>query len=132
MQAYREEVGRECLDARLDREIAPNPGGSDAEDLAAYLEGSLAVARRSESRLERIVPPPAVAAQHRRGRRVGREAISLVARAARDARAGEAPEKVLRRLEPALNRRIVAGNEIADALGTPQCFQEPLNLGFTR
>jgi len=132
VQAYREAVGRECLDARLDRELLPNPRGSGARDLAAYLEGNLSVARRSERRLEQIVPPPAVAAQHRRGRRVGRAAIGLVDRAARDARSGKDAEKILRRLEPALNRRIVAGNEIADELRTPQCFQEPLDLGFSR
>lgn len=131
VQAYREVVGRQCLDARLDREIVPSPGGSDAQNLAAYLEATLAAARRSERRLKRIAPPPAVAEQHRRGRRLGREAIGLVDRAARAARSGEAPNEVLRRLQPALNRRIEAGNRIAAQLGTEPCLQEPLDLQFT-
>jgi hypothetical protein len=130
-QAYREAVGLRCIDARLDRETLPTPGGSGSADLAAYLEGSLKAARRSQRALEAITPPPALAARHRRGRRLGREGIALVAAAARAARRGEAPDRVLKRLEPPLNRRIREGNRIAAALGTPQCRQEPLNLGFT-
>ncbi len=131
-QVYRDTVNTQCIDARLDREIVPDPGGSGAADLAAYLRATLEAARRSQRRLEAIEPPPALAAQHRRGRRLGREGIALVAAAARSADRGEAPEKVLRRLEPALNRRIAEGNAVARALRTPQCRQEPLDLGFTR
>ena len=130
-QAYREAVNRQCLDASLDRDVQPTPGGSGSADLAAYLAASLRDARRSQRALEAIAPPPAVAEQHREGRRLGREAIALIERAQRSARGGEAPDRVLRRLEPPLNRRIEAGNRIAQEIGTPQCRQEPLDLAFS-
>lgn len=127
-QAYRDAISSRCLDARLDREIVPNPGGSGSEDLAAYLEGNLRAARRSARALEAIEPPPALAARHRRGRQIGREAIKLVESAQRAAKRGAQPDAVLRDLEPALNRRITAGNRIAEQLGTPQCRQAPVDL----
>jgi hypothetical protein len=131
-QAYRDAVNTQCIDARLDRELVPDPGGSGSADLAAYLRATLKAAQRSQRRLEAIEPPPSLAAKHQRGRRLGREGIALVAAAARSADRGVAPEKVLRGLQPALNKRIKAGNRIARALRTPQCRQEPLDLGFMR
>jgi len=131
-QSYRDAVNTQCIDARLDRELVPDPVGSGSADLAAYLRATLKAAQRSQGRLEAIEPPPSLAVQHQRGRRLGREGIALVAAAARSADRGVAPEKVLRGLQPALNKRIEAGNRIARALRTPQCRQEPLDLGFMR
>jgi len=125
---YRAALGQQCVNARFDRGAVPPPAGSSARDLAAYLEGNLRVARASARAAEALKPPPALVADHLRARRLAREGIALVARAARRARGGADPDGVLRRLEPALDVRIEEGNAIALRIGLPQCRQSPLDL----
>jgi len=129
--AYRAALGRQCVTARFERSAVPPPAGPTARDLAAYLTANARVARRSARAAEALTPPPRLAADHLRARLLAREGTALVERAAaRARRPGADPDRILDRLQPALNARIAEGNALAERIGLPQCRQAALDLAF--
>ena len=113
-------VKRGCLAARQVAERAVLTSAAPA----AYLRRAAEAAESIQREFANVRPPTQFAAAHREWLRLGEKQLALIRTALDRLREGASPHTVAA-LEVRNRRLLQRSNEIADALGLPECVSEP-------